>query len=307
MDKGLVESSLISARKQYGFEFISGSPSSGDVKVRLLCILAFVGLTVLIPFLTVAIESDRVLMPTPNLAQDMVEKSRLHSTIQQLQAMGNRMTFEKQWEAAEWISAKLREYGLETVIQKYEWNDRMWPNVTARIQGSQKPEETIMVLAHLDSISYDPSARAPGADDNGSGVAVAMEMGRILSQAGLERTLVIAIFSNEERGQAGSKAYVKSLKDKGGIKAIVNLDVLGYSRPANPLQVKAISVQSNFRGVARSIYRMGRNLYYGISYTKRAIIVAGRPANGELASLVAGALEKYGNLEVRTLVGDDCG
>jgi len=75
------------------------------------------------------------------------------------------MTYKKQWAAAGWISARLREYGLEVVIHKYEWNERIWANVVARIQGSQRREELIMAIAHLDSISYDRTARAPGADD----------------------------------------------------------------------------------------------------------------------------------------------
>jgi hypothetical protein len=272
----------------------------------ILCIL------VLTAFLVTSAESLSRAKEIPTLKAaakglQKVDESRLRITISHLQALGNRMTWEKQWQSAHWIGDRLREYGLEVVIHEYEWNERIWPNVIARIQGSQRPEELIMAIAHLDSISYDRTARAPGADDNGTGVAVLLELARILKKTELEQSLVLAVFSNEERGLAGSKAYVKSLQDRANIKAVINLDVLGYSRPRNPFQISAVSAYRSLRGKARAIYRMGRNFLYGFFYPRQTVIVAGRPANARLGSVVAEALQTGGDIKVRTLVGEDCG
>jgi Zn-dependent M28 family amino/carboxypeptidase len=109
-------------------------------------------------------------------------------------------------------------------------------------------------VAHLDSTAYDSQTASPGADDNASGVAVNLEIARLARYLYPDQTIGFAVVSNEERGQAGSKAYVKSRKDKDKIQAVIKLDVLRYSRFSNPLQVKALRAQRNFRGMARAIY-----------------------------------------------------
>ena len=248
--------------------------------------------------------------PNPNGSGrilEMVDQNRLRDTILHLQAMGNRTTWEKQWEAAWWLAEQFNREGLETAIDEYEFLGQRWPNVIAEIPGNGANQEVVVLIAHLDSIAYDSPNQAPGADDNASGVAVLLEVARMLKTVNPEKTLRFCIFSNEERGQAGSKAYVSSLKGKEKIKAVINLDVLGYSRPLFAFQLGPLWEIGNLRGKARAIYRMGKNFYYGLFHPRQAFIVAGRPANGGLANLVANALEEGGNLEVRTVVGDDCG
>lgn len=79
-------------------------------------------------------------------------------------------------------------------------------NVIAEIKGSKRPEEVVMVGAHLDSWHG-----ATGATDNAAGCAVAMETLRILKALNLkpDRTIRMALWSGEEQGLFGSKAYVK--------------------------------------------------------------------------------------------------
>jgi Zn-dependent M28 family amino/carboxypeptidase len=239
--------------------------------------------------------------------QEMVDETRLRDTILHLQGMGNRSSWEKQWEAARWLIGEFEREGLRTALHEYEFRGQRWPNVIAEIPGSGIKQEVVILIAHLDSIAYDSTDLAPGADDNASGVAVILEVARAFKNLKPERVLRFCVFSNEERGQAGSKAYVGSLKENERIKAVINLDVLGYSRPSNPLQIRAISSQGNFRGMARAIYRAGRNLYYGVSWPKQALVVAGRPANAGLAAQVQSSLAKGGDLGVKTLIGKDCG
>jgi len=78
-------------------------------------------------------------------------------------------------------------------------------NTIAEIPGSDKNAEVVMVGAHLDSWHA-----SDGAVDNGAGVAVAMEAVRILQklQVKPKRTIRIALWSGEEQGLYGSRAYV---------------------------------------------------------------------------------------------------
>lgn len=82
-------------------------------------------------------------------------------------------------------------------------------NVIAEIPGTDPKlkEEIVMVGAHLDSWQG-----ATGATDNAAGSAVMMEVMRIIKQTGLKprRTIRIGLWSGEEQGLLGSRAYVKN-------------------------------------------------------------------------------------------------
>jgi carboxypeptidase Q len=79
-------------------------------------------------------------------------------------------------------------------------------NAVAEIPGTDKAHEVVMLGAHLDSWHA-----ATGATDNGVGSAVMMEAARILTAIGVKprRTIRIALWSGEEQGLLGSKAYVR--------------------------------------------------------------------------------------------------
>jgi Zn-dependent M28 family amino/carboxypeptidase len=79
-------------------------------------------------------------------------------------------------------------------------------NVVAEIPGKTKPEEVVMVGGHFDSWHY-----GTGATDNAAGSAAAMEAVRILKALNLnmDRTVRLALWSGEEQGLLGSRAYVK--------------------------------------------------------------------------------------------------
>lgn len=79
-------------------------------------------------------------------------------------------------------------------------------NVLGEIPGGAKRDEIVMVGAHFDSWHS-----GTGATDNGAGSAVMMEVVRILKALDLkmDRTVRIGLWSGEEEGLLGSKAYVK--------------------------------------------------------------------------------------------------
>jgi Zn-dependent M28 family amino/carboxypeptidase len=81
----------------------------------------------------------------------------------------------------------------------------MAANVVAEIPGSDLADELVMLGAHLDSWQS-----GTGATDNAAGSAVVMEVVRILRALDLKprRTIRVALWTGEEQGLLGSKAYV---------------------------------------------------------------------------------------------------
>ncbi|HEY0323363.1 MAG TPA: M20/M25/M40 family metallo-hydrolase [Pyrinomonadaceae bacterium] len=88
---------------------------------------------------------------------------------------------------------------------EYQDKDLMGYNTVAEIPGTDLKDEVVMIGAHMDSWHS-----GTGATDNGAGVAVAMEAVRILKALNLNprRTIRIALWSGEEQGLLGSRAYV---------------------------------------------------------------------------------------------------
>ena len=79
-------------------------------------------------------------------------------------------------------------------------------NVLGEIPGTDLTQEVVMMGAHFDTWHASPNA-----SDNTSGVAVVLEAARILKAIGAEprRTIRVALWSGEEQGLYGSRAYVR--------------------------------------------------------------------------------------------------
>ncbi len=97
-------------------------------------------------------------------------------------------------------------------------------NIIATRSGTSG--DIIVFGAHYDSVHS-----SPGADDNGSGVAVVLELARALAQANRPETLVFIAFDAEEQGLIGSQRYVSQLShdERRRIKVMFDFDELGTS------------------------------------------------------------------------------
>jgi Zn-dependent M28 family amino/carboxypeptidase len=101
--------------------------------------------------------------------------------------------------------------------------------------------QALVISAHYDHLGSGwPDSRAgakgqlhPGADDNASGVAVLLELARLMADTKPERTIIFAAFSGEEEGLQGSHSYVQAAQRRGarfplsGHIADLNLDTVG--------------------------------------------------------------------------------
>jgi hypothetical protein len=99
------------------------------------------------------------------------------------------------------------------IDQKFVKGPRKHYNVVAEIPGTEKPDEVVIMGGHLDSWDGPGSE---GAADNGTGSSVTLEVARILGKAGArpKRTIRFILFSGEEQGLFGSRAYVEKHKDE---------------------------------------------------------------------------------------------
>lgn len=107
--------------------------------------------------------------------------------------------------------ARLLQKGVPVTLQldiqnKFYDDDQNSFNVIGEIPGTDKADELVMLGAHFDSWHW-----GTGATDNAAGSAVMMEAVRILRTTGLRlrRTVRIGLWTGEEQGLLGSRAYVK--------------------------------------------------------------------------------------------------
>jgi len=147
--------------------------------------------------------------------------------------------------AARYIGNELKKAGLTVLTQ--EWEEEGGPdgkkvrltNVIAAIEGTNSDwkGQSVVVGAHYDHLGLGwPDVRKGnegqvhnGADDNASGVAVLLELARVLADAKPPRTIVLAAFAGEEWGLKGSRHYVKAMEHWPAKRAIamINLDTVG--------------------------------------------------------------------------------
>lgn len=106
-------------------------------------------------------------------------------------------------------------------------------NVLAIQPGTERPDEVVIVSAHIDSMASDPTdaaTDAPGANDDGSGTALIFEAARNLSRFRFPTTIVYAVLSGEEQGLYGGNLLADYAEEQGWtVKAVLNNDIVGGS------------------------------------------------------------------------------
>jgi hypothetical protein len=98
---------------------------------------------------------------------------------------------------------------------------RQW-NTVAEIRGSERPGQVVILGAHLDSWDL-----GTGTTDNGTGSMVVLETARVLARSGLKpkRSIRFILFSGEEQGLLGSRAYAAAhAAEADSIQAVLVLD-----------------------------------------------------------------------------------
>ncbi|MDQ5986293.1 MAG: hypothetical protein CSYNP_02014 [Syntrophus sp. SKADARSKE-3] len=117
-------------------------------------------------------------------------------------------------------------YGDETLSNR---------NVIGEIKGTTIPNEVVLLIAHLDTISKVKDGIEPGADDNASGCVALLTAADIMRTYKFKRTVRFVFTTGEEQSLYGGTAYAKKMDDeRQNIVAVLNLDMIGYSKVTDP-------------------------------------------------------------------------
>ncbi|MEE2672119.1 MAG: M20/M25/M40 family metallo-hydrolase [Bdellovibrionota bacterium] len=123
---------------------------------------------------------------------------------------------------------------------EYFQHDR-WPqpSIVMTVEGASKADEIIVIGGHADSIAGfwgRERARAPGADDNASGISTITEVIRVMMDSGYkpERTVKFMAYAAEEVGLLGSKAIANQYKQDGKkVVGVVQFDMTNHKGTDN--------------------------------------------------------------------------
>jgi hypothetical protein len=111
-------------------------------------------------------------------------------------------------------------------------------NVVATLPGTQPESRNriYVVSGHYDSMPSSPidgEKDAPGANDDGSGTAVSMELACVMSHYQFDATLVFMAVAGEEQGLYGSTGWAKNAHERGlDIEGMLDNDIVGNTRDA---------------------------------------------------------------------------
>ncbi|AUH52982.1 aminopeptidase [Chromobacterium sp. ATCC 53434] len=171
-----------------------------------------------------------------------LQDSNVLGTIQSLSNYQNRFyTTSHGVNASNWIAAQWKQLaGSRTDVTVEQFAHAGWPqkSVILTIKGSDNAAETIVLGGHLDSTigsGTGESSRAPGADDDASGVASLTEVARVLLAGNYQprRTIKFIAYSAEEVGLRGSADIAKRYKQQqANVVGALQLDMTNYQGDA---------------------------------------------------------------------------
>jgi leucyl aminopeptidase len=159
-------------------------------------------------------------------------------------------------ESATWLFSTVKSVASSNpaiVVNQFVHSSFNQPSIIARIPGSSP--NLIIFGAHFDSTGGSPTARGPGADDNGSGVVTILEALRVLAAAKFapKNTIEFHFYGGEEAGLLGSQAIFANYKATGkNVLAFVNQDMTGYS-PSGKISVYNDYVDSALTAYVRRV------------------------------------------------------
>jgi leucyl aminopeptidase len=202
-----------------------------------------------------ALERRRVVAPPRSYAigqRELVEpmlagmqEKQIEATILSLSGFTNRYYRSQAGvDASNWLLSTWRELAAgraDISVMQIHHQGYPQPSVSLSIAGSDLAEETVVVGAHLDSIlgiGMSETARAPGADDDASGVASMTEAVRALIASGYRprRTIQLIAYAAEEAGLRGSQDIARQFKQAGRkVAGVLQLDMTNYKGAANDI------------------------------------------------------------------------
>jgi Zn-dependent M28 family amino/carboxypeptidase len=193
--------------------------------------------------------------PEINKMVSEVSASNMETTIRKLVSFGTRHTLSDTKSdtrgigaAQRWVKAEFDKYALGSngrLTAKIDYftvkadgkriaTDSQLGNVMATLKGTDPTDNRVLIISgHLDSRATDvmnTTIDAPGANDDGSGVAAMMEISRIMSKREFSFTIIFVAVVGEEQGLYGAKHLADKAKEENwNVVAMLNNDMIGNS------------------------------------------------------------------------------
>jgi len=201
---------------------------------------------------------------------NQIDPNRIQATIEQLITFGTRHTASSQTDPAHgigaaytWVNQQMQAIADNSngnmTVQQQTFLQQPVPNRLAAqtsitntiltLKGTANPQRFYVVTGHLDSRVtnlLDSTSDAPGADDDGSGVACVLELARLFAQApdGFPGTIIFAAVSGEEEGLFGSTYMAQQMAGaRNDVQGMFSNDIIGTGdahdgSPPDPFTVR---------------------------------------------------------------------
>jgi len=189
-------------------------------------------------------------------------------------------------------------------------------NVIAEIKGFYRPDEEFIFCGHYDSTLNH------GIYDNAAGTATVLELARYFQAHAPKRTVRFILFSGEELGLRGSRAYVKSLREPGDalkkIRMVFNFDLGGTILGKNCVRVTAGKAIYHYLDAMNKIEDLDLTVEYDIYSSDnmpfcgegipavnfyRQALGLGHSWNDGIENISAESFETLGNFAIRFTTG----
>ncbi len=206
-----------------------------------------------------------------------IDPDRIHATILRLTQFGTRHTLSSQTDpvrgigaATAWVTEQMQSIAATSngnmTVQQQSFVQPVASripvptpitNVIATLHGTASPERFYVVTGHLDSRVTDVmnfTSDAPGADDDGSGVACVLELARLFAAHRFPGTVVFAIVSGEEQGLYGSTFMATQMAAAGNdVQGMFSNDIVGASHSFDGKRPDPFTLRMFLEGVATNV------------------------------------------------------
>ncbi len=215
----------------------------------------------LLPFSTTLLAQPKITDSTIITLMNHVSSDSVMVHLNGLQNMGTRNALQNnRKQVALYIAGKFQSYGADTVyLDSFLINSNnisYWQyNVKAMEYGWADTSEKVVFGGHYDSMPE--GIVSPGADDNASGVTAALEVCRVLNQAGFQPryTIYFMAFAAEEYGLYGSEHDAHKARQNGEkIRIVFNHDMIATAADSNDFKIK-IHVYPKSEYYAQQVYQ----------------------------------------------------
>ena len=207
-----------------------------------------------------------------------IDPNRIQATIERLVQFGTRHTASSQTDpvrgigaAYAWVNQQMQDIAATSngnmTVQQQTFTQQPVPgrlaaatsitNTIATLRGTASPQRFYVVTGHLDSRVtdiLDSTSDAPGADDDGSGVACVLELARLFATHQFPGTLVFAAVSGEEENLFGSTFMAQQMKAAGNdVQGMFSNDIMGTGDAHDGTRPDPFTVRMFLEGIPTNV------------------------------------------------------